>query len=320
MKKIIKLLCIASLLPATALAQMSFPTKPITLLVGSAPGGSNDTFARTIGKHMQEALGVSVVVENKPASGGVLANALVAKAPADGYTLVVLSSTFTTGAAVRKNLQYDAVKSFAPVSMLARGPLLITVGNNTPFKTLPELVTYAQANPGKLNYGTSGVGSINQFATEILSNVTKIKMTHVPYKGMGPAVNDLMSGQIDMIIASAPSLLNHVKNDKIRALSVTTAKRSEIAPNIPSLGDYGYAAGAVDLWWGVLAPAGTPTDVVQKLNTTINKIIVSPEMKEFFLKQGATPNAMTPAAFSAHITDELARWKRVAAAANIQAE
>lgn len=129
-----------------------------------------------------------------------------------------------------------------------------------------------------------------------------------------------MSGQIDMIIASAPSLLNHVKNDKIRALSVTTAKRSEIAPNIPSLGDYGYAAGAVDLWWGVLAPAGTPTDVVQKLNTTINKIIVSPEMKEFFLKQGATPNAMTPAAFSAHITDELARWKRVAAAANIQAE
>lgn len=320
MKKIIKLLCMASLLPATVLAQTSFPTKPITLLVGSAPGGSNDTFARTIGKHMQDALGVSVVVENKPASGGVLANALVAKAPADGYTLVVLSSTFTTGAAVRKNLQYDAVKSFAPVSMLARGPLLITVGNNTPFKTLPELVTYAQANPGKLNYGTSGVGSINQFATEILSDVTKMKMTHVPYKGMGPAVNDLMSGQIDMIIASAPSLLNHVKNDKIRALSVTTAKRSEIAPNIPSLGDYGYAAGAVDLWWGVLAPAGTPTDVVQKLNTTINKIIVSPEMKEFFLKQGATPNAMTPAAFSAHITDELARWKRVAAAANIQAE
>ena len=161
MKQLIKLLCLATLLPVTALAQPAFPTKPITLLVGSAPGGSNDTFARTIGRHMQDALGVSVVVENKPASGGVLANALVAKAPADGYTLVVLSSTFTTGAAVRNNLQYDAVKSFAPVSMLARGPLLITVGNNTPFKTLPELVTFARANPGKLNYGTSGVGSIN---------------------------------------------------------------------------------------------------------------------------------------------------------------
>ncbi|MDN4018195.1 Bug family tripartite tricarboxylate transporter substrate binding protein [Zwartia panacis] len=320
MKKLFKLLCLATLIPAAAVAQTNFPTKPITLLVGSAPGGSNDTFARTIGRHMQDALGVSVVVENKPASGGVLANALVAKAPADGYTLVVLSSTFTTGAAVRDNLQYDAVKSFAPVSMLARGPLLITVGNNTPFKTLPELVSYARANPGKLNYGSSGVGSINQFATEILSDVAKIKMTHVPYKGMGPAVNDLMSGQIDMIIASAPSLLTHVNNDKIRGLAVTTAKRSEIAPKIPSLDEYGYGSGAVDLWWGVLAPAGTPDAVVQKLNTTINKIINSEEMKAFFLKQGASPVSMTPAEFGAYISNELARWKKVAAMANIQAE
>jgi tripartite-type tricarboxylate transporter receptor subunit TctC len=320
MKKIIQLLCLASLLPATLMAQTSFPNKPITLLVGSAPGGSNDIFARTIGKNMQDALGVSVVVENKPASGGILANVLVAKAPPDGYTLVVLSSTFTTGAAVRNNLQYDAVKSFAPVSMLAKGPLLITVGNNTPFKTLPELVKFAQANPGKLNFGTSGVGSINQFASEIFSDVAKIKMTHVPYKGMGPAVNDLMSGQIDMIIASAPSLLNHVNNEKIRGLAVTTAQRSEVAPKIPALGEYGYGAGAVDLWWGVLAPAGTPQDVVQKLNSTINKIIASEEMKAFFLKQGASPVAMTPAEFSTYISDELVRWKRVAAAANIQAE
>lgn len=320
MKSLFKLLCIASLIPAAAIAQTNFPSKPITLLVGSAPGGSNDIFARTIGKQMQDELGVSVVVENKPASGGVLANTLVAKAPADGYTLVVLSSTFTTGAAVRTNLQYDAVKSFAPVSMLAKGPLLITVGNNTPFKTLPELVKFAQSNPGKLNFGTSGVGSINQFASEIFSDVAKIKMTHVPYKGMGPAVNDLMSGQIDMIIASAPSLLNHVKNEKIRALSVTTEKRSVIAPQIPSLGDYGYAAAAVDLWWGILAPAGTPADVVQKLNSTINKIIVSEQMKEFFLKQGASPVAMTPTEFSSYISNELARWKRVAASANIQAE
>lgn len=320
MKKIFQLLFISSLVTSAAHAQTSFPTKPITLLVGSAPGGSNDIFARTVGKHMQDVLGVSVVVENKPASGGVLANVLVSRAPADGYTLVVVSSTFTTGAAVRKNLQYDAIKSFAPVSMLARGPLLVTVGNGTPFKTLPELVTFAQANPGKLNFGTSGVGSINQFATEILSDVAKIKMTHVPYKGMGPAVNDLMSGQIDMIIASAPSLLNHVKNEKIRALSVTTAKRSDIAPEIPSLDDYGYGAGAVDLWWGVLAPAGTPTDVVQKLNTTINTIVSSDEMKTFFLNQGASPATMTPIQFSTYLENELARWQRVAQAANIQAE
>jgi tripartite-type tricarboxylate transporter receptor subunit TctC len=320
MKKIFQLLCLASLLPATVMAQTSFPNKPITLLVGSAPGGSNDIFARTIGKHMQDSLGVSVVVENKPASGGILANVLVAKAPPDGYTLVVLSSTFTTGAAVRNNLQYDAIKSFAPISMLAKGPLLITVGNNTPFKTLPELVTFAQDYPVKLNSGTSGDRSNKLLASEIFSDVAKIKMTHVPYKGMGPAVNDLMSGQIDMIIASAPSLLNHVNNEKIRGLAVTTAQRSEVAPKIPALGEYGYGAGAVDLWWGILAPAGTPIDVVQKLNTTINKIIGSEEMKAFFLKQGASPVAMTPAEFSTYISDELARWKRVAAAANIQAE
>jgi tripartite-type tricarboxylate transporter receptor subunit TctC len=320
MKKIIQWLCLASLLASPAMAQTSFPNKPITLLVGSAPGGSNDIFARTIGRYMQDALGVSVVVENKPASGGILANVLVSKAPPDGYTLVVLSSTFTTGAAVRNNLQYDAVKSFAPVSMLAKGPLLITVGNNTPFKTLPELVTFAQAHPGKLNFGTSGVGSINQFASEIFSDVAKIKMTHVPYKGMGPAVNDLMSGQIDMIIASAPSLLTHVNNEKIRGLAVTTAQRSEVAPKIPALGEFGYSAGAVDLWWGVLAPAGTPQDVIQKLNATINKIIASEAMKDFFLKQGASPVSMTPAEFSTYIATELERWKRVAAAANIQAE
>ena len=204
--------------------------------------------------------------------------------------------------------------------MLARGPLLITVGNNTPYKTLPEMITFAKANPGKLNFGTSGVGSINQFASEILSDVAKIKMTHVPYKGMGPAVNDLMSGQIDMIIASAPSLLNHVNNGKIRGLAVTTAKRSEIAPKIPALGEYGYGAGAVDLWWGVLAPAGTPDAVVQKLNTTINKIISSEQMKTFFLRQGASPVTMTPAEFSTYISNELVRWRRVAATANIQAE
>ncbi|MEY3739963.1 MAG: putative extracytoplasmic binding receptor, partial [Pseudomonadota bacterium] len=169
---------IATVLLTTAItlasAQTEFPNKPITLLVGSAPGGSNDIFARVIGKQMQEVLGVSVVVENKPAAGGILANVLLAKAPADGYTLVVLSSTFTTGAAVRKNLQYDAIKSFTPIAMLAKGPMLITVGNNTSYKSLEDLVKFAKANPGKLNYGTSGVGSINQFASELLAEAADI--------------------------------------------------------------------------------------------------------------------------------------------------
>jgi tripartite-type tricarboxylate transporter receptor subunit TctC len=307
-------------LPAAALAQAAFPNRPITLLVGSAAGGSNDIFARALGKQLQTALGVAVVVENKPAAGGVLANVLLAKAPADGYTLVVLSSTFTTGAAIRTNLPYDAQTSFAPVAMLAKGPLLITVGKQTPFQSLEELIVYAKANPAKLNYGTSGVGSINQFATEILAEAAQIKLTHVPYKGMSPAVTDLIGGQIDLLIASAPSLLAQVKGDKIRALALSTAARSDVAPTIRSVGEIGYAQSAVELWWGVLAPANTPSPIVAQLHASINKAITADEMKNFFLKEGASPAPMSTEAFTQHLSTELARWKRVAQAANIQPE
>ena len=311
----------ACCLPAAALAQGApYPNKPITLVVGSAPGGSNDIFARAIGKRLQDSLGQPVVVDNKPAGGGVIANAFIAKAPADGYALVVLSSTFTTGAAIRTNLSYDAVKSFKPVAMLARGPLLVTVPANSPFKTIGELVSYAKSHPGELNYGTSGAGSINHFATELLSDAADIKLTHVPYKGMGPATNDLLGGQIQILVASAPSILSQVRGGRVRALAVTTAARSPVAPELPSLELAGYKGSASELWWGVLAPAGTPQPVVDRLNAEINKIILSPDMKDFFLKEGAEPAAMKSAEFEAFIASEIDRWKKVAKAANIKPE
>ena len=311
----------ACCLPAAALAQGApYPNKPITLVVGSAPGGSNDIFARAIGKRLQDSLGQPVVVDNKPAGGGVIANAFIAKAPADGYALVVLSSTFTTGAAIRTNLSYDAVKSFKPVAMLARGPLLVTVPANSPFKTIGELVSYAKSHPGELNYGTSGAGSINHFATELLSNAADIKITHVPYKGMGPATNDLLGGQIQILVASAPSILSQVRGGRVRALAVTTAARSPVAPELPSLELAGYKGSASELWWGVLAPAGTPQPVVDRLNAEINKIILSPDMKDFFLKEGAEPAAMKSAEFEAFIASEIDRWKKVAKAADIKPE
>ena len=238
-------LALACALPLAAPAQApAWPAKPITLVVGSAPGGSNDTFARAIGKKLSEVLGQPVVVDNKPAGGGVLANAFVAKAPPDGYNLVVLSSTFTTGAAIRNNLQYDAVKGFKPVALLAKGPLLITVPNDSPFKTIGDLVAAAKANPGKLNYGTSGAGSINHFATELFSDAAGIKLTHVPYKGMGPATTDLLGGQIQLLVASAPSILAQVKGGRVRALAVTSANRSPVAPDLPSLEQSGYKGSA----------------------------------------------------------------------------
>lgn len=309
------------LLPLASSAQPApWPAKPITLVVGSAPGGSNDTFARAIGKRLADVLGQPVLVDNKPAGGGVIANTAVAKAAPDGYALVVLSSTFTTGAAIRTNLQYDAVKSFKPVAMLAKGPLLVTVPANSPYKTIGELVAAAKASPGKLNYGTSGAGSINHFATEIFSDAAGVTLTHVPYKGMGPATTDLIGGQIDILVASAPSILAQVKSGRVRALAVTTAARSPVAPELPSLEQSGYKGSASELWWGVLAPAGTPQPIVDRLNTEINKIVQSADMKDFFLKEGAEPAAMKPAEFESFIATEIERWKKVAKASDIRPE
>ncbi|WP_233236217.1 tripartite tricarboxylate transporter substrate binding protein [Bordetella sp. LUAb4] len=302
----------------TALAE--FPDKPITLIVGSAPGGSNDVFARMLARRLGDSMKSTIVVENKPSGGGILANVLVAKAPADGYTLAVVSSTFTTGAAVRDNLSYDPVKSFTHVAMLAKGPLLLTVGKDSQFKDIQSLVAYAKQHPDKLNYGSSGTGSINQFASEIFCEAAGIKMTHVPYKGMGPATNDLMGGQIQMLIASAPSILGQVKGGAVRALGVTAAEKSAIAPDLPALEQVGYKGSAVDLWWGVIGPANMPKPVTDKLNTAINDALKSDEMKAFFLKEGAEPAPESPAQFGTFVSEELTRWKQIAQAKNIKAD
>ena len=307
--------------PAAAQAQSAaWPAKPVTLVVGSAPGGSIDVFARAIGKRLQDVLGQPVVVDNKAAGGGVIAAAYMAKSPPDGYNLVVVSSTFTTGAAIRTNLQYDAVKSFKPIALLAKGPLLVTVAADSPFKTIGELVNAAKTSPGKLNYGTSGSGSINHFATALFADAANIDITHVPYKGMGPATIDLLGGQIQILVASAPSILAQVKGGRVRALAVTTPTRSPVAPELPSLEEVGYKGSASELWWGVLAPAGTPQPIVNRLNAEINKIIQSAEMKNFFLKEGAEPAPMKSAEFEALIATEIDRWKKVAKAADIKPE
>jgi tripartite-type tricarboxylate transporter receptor subunit TctC len=289
-------------------------------VVGSAPGGSNDTFARAIGKKLADVLGQPVLVDNKPAGGGVLANAFVAKAPPDGYNLVVLSSTFTTGAAIRTNLQYDADQELQAGGDAGQGAAAGHGAGESPYKTIGDLVAAAKANPGKLNYGTSGAGSINHFATELFTDAAGIRMTHVPYKGMGPATNDLLGGQIQVLVASAPSILAQVKGGRVRALAVTSATRSPVAPELPSLEQSGYKGSASELWWGVLAPAGTPQPVVDRLNTEINKIVLSAEMKDFFLKEGAEPAPMKPAEFEAFIAAEIERWKQVAKAADIKPE
>jgi len=298
----------------------AFPDKPIQFIVTSPPGGSNDIFARAIARRLGEPLGKPVIVDNRAGATGSIGAALVAKAPPDGHTLLMISSSFTTSAAIQAKQPFDPVKSFAAVAMVGKGPLLLAVAPSVPAKSPEEFFALARSQPGKLNYASSGTGSINHFATALLNEAAGIQMVHVPYKGMGPAVTDLIAGHVEVLIASAPSMLQQVKAGKVRGIGVTTLQASPIAPGLPPLAAAGAKGYDVELWWGVLTSAGTPAEIVAKLNAEINKALATAEMKEFLLREGAEPSPMTPQAFGALIASEIERWKKVATAAGIRAE
>ena len=230
---------IALALALPAFAQPRFPAKPVTIVVPYPPGGSNDTFARELGKRLSDVWKVPVIVENKPGAGGSIGAAAVSRAAPDGYTLCLLSSSFTTNAAIQTNLPFDPVAGFTPVGMVSKGPMILTVAPKVPARTTLELFDYARRNPGKLNFASSGQGSTNHFATELLMDAAQIRMTHVPYKGMGPAVTDTIAGHVDVLIASAPSIYQQVKAGKVRALGVTSPGPSVVVPDMPALASMG---------------------------------------------------------------------------------
>jgi tripartite-type tricarboxylate transporter receptor subunit TctC len=303
----------------TAHAADAFPTKPITMIVPYPAGGSNDVFARLVGKALGEALGQPVIVDNRPGASGNTGASVVAHSTPDGYTLAAVSSSITTNAAIQPKMPFDVVKGFAPVAMVAKGPFIVAVNENVPVKTPAEFLAKVKAEPGKLFYASSGIGSSNQFATEMLKAATNTDIVHVPYKGMGNAVTGLIGGETQILIASGPSLLPQVRGGRIRAVAITSLQPSPIAPELPTLASVvpGYE---FELWWGVLAPAGTPKAIVDKLNAAINKITASPEAKAAFLKEGALPMAITPAQFASTISADIARWQKVAKQQNIVAE
>jgi tripartite-type tricarboxylate transporter receptor subunit TctC len=261
-----------------------------------------------------------VIIDNRPGAGGSIGAALVSRAAPDGYTLCVLSSSFTTNAAIQTNLPFDPVNGFAPVAMIAKGPMLLTVGNHVPAKTTLELFALARKQPGKLSFATSGVGGTNHFATEMLMDSAHIKMTHVPYKGMPPAVSDLIGGHVDVLIASAPSVYAQVKAGKVRALGVTSKGPSAVVPELKPVAEMGATGYSFELWWGMLAPPHMPPELVAQINADVNRILATPEMKEVFLREGAEPALQTPAQFAATIRTEIEGWKKVAKDANIKAD
>jgi tripartite-type tricarboxylate transporter receptor subunit TctC len=311
---------LAMMVSDTVFAQQKFPSRPVTIVVPYPPGGSNDVFARELGKKLSDAWKVPVIIDNKPGAGGNIGANFVSHATPDGYTLCLLSSSFTTNAAIQPNLPFDPVTGFSPVAMVAKGPMILTVANHVPAKTTLELFALARKDPGKLNYGSSGLGSTNHFATELLMDAAQIRMTHVPYKGMSPAVTDVIGGHVDVLIASAPSIYQHVKAGKVRALGVTSKGPSAVVPDLKPIAEMGATGYSFELWWGMLAPPKTPTEVVAQVNAEVNRILATPEMKEVFLREGAEPASMTPAQFAATIKSEIEGWKKVAKDANIKAE
>jgi tripartite-type tricarboxylate transporter receptor subunit TctC len=284
------------------MAQGAFPSKAITMVVPYPPGGSNDVFARQVAKEMGDVLKQTVIVDNRPGASGNTGTAFVAKSTADGYTLVAVSSSMTTNAAVQTKMPFDPVRSLAPVAMFAKGPLVVAVNNEFPAKTPEELVRTIKARPGQFNYATSGTGSINHFATEMMrSMVPGMDIMHVPYKGQGPAVTDVIG------------------NGKLRAIGITSLKPSPIAPDLTPMSTAipGYE---FDLWWGLLAPAGTPADIVERLNQAVNQVLAKPAIQASFLREGAIAHPVTPQQFGEVIRTDVARWKQLAKERNIQAD
>ena len=295
-----------------------YPSKPITLVIPFAAGGSNDIVGRAIGKKLSEALGQPVVIENRLGAGGVIAAAAVASAAPDGHTLLLVSSTFTINPAIKSSVPFDTVKDFTPVAFIARSPLLVTAARNVPANSAQELIALARSKPGAINYASSGPGSINQIAAELLALSAGIKLTHIPYKGGSLALNDLVGGHVEIYISSLPQVLEIVRTGQAKGLAVTSMRRTPSLPNVPTLDESGVPGFDATSWWGIVGPAGIPPQIVGVLNAEINKTLTSAEMKKFLEGEGAEAASMTQQEFADLIRTETQRWIKVAREANIR--
>jgi tripartite-type tricarboxylate transporter receptor subunit TctC len=302
--------CLA-LAPPPAAAQ-AFPTRTVHFIVPQAPGGATDVFARIVAQKLAEAWGQAVVVENKAGAAGVVGTDMVAKAPADGYTLLV---TYAGSQAVNQSLYaklpFDSVKDFQTVATLAVTPFFLVVGPTVKAKTLGEFIAAAKAKPGSLTYASSGSGSVNHLLGEMLKTEAGIDMVHIPYKAIAAAMTDVMGGQVDSAFASVPSVIQLVRSGKLRALAVSSAHRNSAAPDVPTIAESGVPGFDVNPWWGILAPAGTARSVVDKVNADVARVVESAEVKVLFEKRGAEPFTTTPDAFGKLLEDDVRKWAKV---------
>ena len=310
--------CLA--MPIVSHAQTEYPAKPVRLIVPFPPGGGTDIVARVVTGRLSEMHKQQYIVENRGGAAGVLATEAVARAAADGYTLLFgTSGGLVINPLITKNkLPYDPIRDFAPVSLLYTSPMLATVVNSLPIHSIKDLIAYAKANPGKLNYATAGIGAPNHVATELFKYMTGTDMVHVPFKGFGPGITDMMGGQVQVMLNPVTGLLPYVKSGKVRPLGVSAKQRVSALPDVPTITEAGVPGYEYELWYSIVAPAKTPAPVVSKLNADIQKILAEPETAQRFT--GGEPRGSTPEGLARLIRDEFDRIGKVVKAANITSE
>jgi tripartite-type tricarboxylate transporter receptor subunit TctC len=298
----------------------TYPARPIRLVVPYPPGGSNDVLSRLTAQAMSPGLGQQVIVENRGGAGGMIGADNVAKSASDGYSIVNVQASFTANAALRTKMAYDPMGDFAYIGMMARGPLLVVVHPSLPVKNVKELIALARAKPGQINYGSTGTGGHNHMATELFARMSAIKIVHVPYKGVAPALTDLMGGHTQLVMTSLPSALTQVQAGRLKALAVGSEQRSSFMPEMPTISESGVPGYFAEFWWGLAAPSKTPNDIVNRLATELTRALQSPELKQRFAAEGAEPSMMTREQFTRFVANEITRWRKVALEARIQPE
>ncbi len=307
-----------------AFPQMTFaqtwPNKPIKFVVGFAPGGATDVVGRLMAKKIGDALGQPIVIENRAGGSSNIGAELVARAAPDGYTFYVCAITSAINVSLFPKLPFDFAKDFEPVALFANVPNILVVHPSVPAKTVKELIDYARAQPGKLSYASSGAGTSIHLSAELFKMLAKVDMVHIPYKGSGPAMTDMIGGQVQVMFDNMPSALPHVKAGKLRALAVTSAQRSPSAPDVPTMNEAGVAGFDVQSWFGLVAPKGTPKEIITRVNAEAVKALGTADIKERFLDLGAVPGPMSPEAFGEYIRAEIIRWGEVVKASGAKVE
>ena len=313
-----RLLILVALVVSQLATAQSYPTKPIRLVVGLAPGGATDIMARTLTPALSDELGQPVVVDNRPGAAGSIGAAIVAKAPPDGYTLFLASSSFTSNAVLEKNSAYDPLRDFAPITNIASGPFLLVVRSSLPVNSVAELIAYAKANPGKLNYASSGIGSTAHLTGELLKRTAGIEMTHIVYRGAGPALADVLAGQVDLMFASIVSSLHHAKSGKLKALAVTSAKRSSAVPEFPTVAEAGVPGFETIGYFGLLAPANTSPAIVDTVQAAVGRAIKRRDFVDRVAADGAEPDGCSPAELRALLERDMKKTAEVLQGAKVQ--